>query len=133
MAANISLLSSQIVRQIMDDIKEKKFNIISVMSLISKIMEIVEKIPNLSGKYKKECVISVLNEIAKGIDGIEGTEDDLIPGYIMKGLKFMLNNKIAENVIDTVVSASKGLLNVNTISDGTTPICFGIFATCIGK
>lgn len=136
MSDNTSLLSSQIVRQIMDDIKQKKVNINSVMSLVSKTMELVEKVPNLSGRYKKECVIAVLNEIAKGADGIEGTEDDLIPGYVMEGLKFMLLNNIVENVIDVVVAATKGLLNVNAATAVITtaaPVCCGIFAKCLGQ
>lgn len=128
--------SAKLVRDIMINIKEKKLNINSVMALVVKSMELVEKIPNLSGRDKKECVISALNEIAKGADGIAGTKDDLIPGYIMEGLRFMLLNQVVENIIDVVVAATKGVLNVNAAAAVVTtaaPICCGLFAKCIGQ
>jgi hypothetical protein len=133
---NTASASSQLVRHIMDDVKNKKLNINSVMTLVVKAMELVEKVPGLDGRGKKECVIAALNELAKGADGIAGTEDDLIPGYVMEGLKFMLLNQVVENIIDVVVAATKGVVNVNAAAAVVTtaaPICCGIFAKCLGQ
>jgi hypothetical protein len=78
-------------------------------------MKEVEKIKNLNGKEKQQVVINALMEFAKGYDGIEGTQDDLINSTIIKGIHVLIEHEILPKIINIIVSASKGELTLKQI------------------
>ena len=99
--------------KMIETIKNRSITFNSSIDLIKLCMEEVEKIENLNGYDKKEYVIKTLNEIAKGNDGILGTNDDLIPIYILAPLNFLIKNNILSDIIETVIKATQGELDIN--------------------
>ena len=95
--------------------KHDSLKIANAYDLIIMIMEIIEEI-YLLDKHdvnKKIILIEVLERISKGTDGISGTEDDLISKNTVDVIKKILENRLVEGIINTIVRASKGLININ--------------------
>ena len=78
-------------------------------------MELVDKYPELSGPEKSDLVIKTLEEICKGQDGLVGTSDDLIPKHVMEILKSVLSLGIVQDIINQIIKATKGQLNINNV------------------
>lgn len=72
---------------------------IAPMAMIKYIMKIVDVDNALSGIEKKELVIKVLDHVCAGKDGITGTDDDLIPEYIVEGISALLRSGVIDEVI----------------------------------
>ena len=53
-------------------------------------------------------VVEVIEELAKGADGIEGTKDDLISPDVMAKLRVLLRHDLVEDMAD-VLGQSKSL------------------------
>jgi hypothetical protein len=91
--------------------KEKLKNA-SVFEIIVICMELVET-GLVSHINKKEIVVAVLERISKGFDGIDGTSDDLISQNTIKMIKSILDNALIDDIIDTIIKASKQIFNIN--------------------
>ena len=83
------------------------------MSIIRKGMEIVDKYPSLTGEERKRLLINVLTHVAKGSDGVFGTDDDVLPEATVKQICVLLEGNLVENVIDIIIDASKGNFDIN--------------------
>lgn len=104
---------STIVGELLVNLKVNNRSLNDAVEIISLCMELVDKYPDLSGPEKSALVIKVLEEICKGQDGVVGTSDDLIPANIMEILKSILSLGIVQSIIDQIIKASKGQLNIN--------------------
>jgi len=99
--------------EILKAIHYKELNVDSSMSIIRKGMEIVDKYPSLTGEERKRLLINVLTRVAKGSDGVFGTDDDVLPEATVKQICVLLEGNLVENVIDIIVDASKGHFDIN--------------------
>lgn len=106
---------STIVSELLVNLKANNRILNDAIEVISLCMELVDKYPDLSGPEKSALVIKVLEEICKGQDGVVGTSDDLIPKNIMEMLKSILSLGIVQNIIDQIIKATKGQLNINNV------------------
>lgn len=106
---------NKIVGELLVNIKINNRPLNDVIEIITMCMELVDRYPELNGPQKSELVINVLQEICKGQDGVIGTSDDLIPKNIMEILKSVLSLGIVQNIIDQIIKATKGQLNINTV------------------
>ena len=70
-------------------------------------MRIVARETTLSGAEKKALVIHVVERIARGKDGIEGTQDDVIPPMVVAGLRALIQSQVLDGVIDLAYSTLK--------------------------
>lgn len=98
---------------ILKAIHYKELNVDSSMSIIRKGMEIVDKYPNLTGDQRKKLLVNVLTRVAKGNDGVFGTDDDVLPEETVKQICVLLEGNLVENVIDIIVDATKGNFDIN--------------------
>ena len=85
-------------------ISDKKISILNSIQLLTLLIEEVEKFDNMYGNEKKQYVINTLEEIAKGDDGILGTEDDIIPTYIYESLKILIESNLISDIIDNMIN-----------------------------
>jgi hypothetical protein len=127
------------------DIAERVYKDLSLNSLVKhfttyeiivSIMELVENIDTINNSVaherseKKELVIAVLNKLAKGKDGVAGTEDDLISVEKMNSIKMLLESSLVGDFIEVVVKATKGNININKVIQSG---CISGILRCLGK
>jgi hypothetical protein len=94
--------------------KQTAVKIAGAYDIIIMIMELVETIKLMSTKLsKKDIVIRVLERIANGVDGVKGTNDDIISQQTMTTIKILLDNSLAEKFIDAIVNATKKKIKLN--------------------
>ena len=55
---------------------------------------------------KSDDVISVIENIAAGADGISGTDDDLVPSAILETLRVLLKHKVVHELASEFVSSA---------------------------
>ena len=92
----------------------------STIALVIKyVMEIVEETP-LKGVEQKELSIKLIREIIK----------DLTDGEDEKVLLKLLDDGTISNMIDLIVDATKGKLNINSIDD-VTLVASGCINNCV--
>jgi hypothetical protein len=117
---------------ILNAIKTKSINTSSSLKLVVDCMKIVEQAVSCKGKDKKNILLTCLQDIAKGADGLSGTADDVISKEIMNSLSILLNENVIEDVIEFVIDLSKGKFDVKllqTVSKSTFKSCL----VCLGK
>ena len=129
----------------LDDLVETVYKNLSLNSLIKhfttyelivNIMELVENIDTINNSIaherseKKELVIAVLNKLAKGKDGVAGTDDDLISVEKINSIKLLLESSLVGDFIEVVVKATKGNININKVVQSG---CLSGILRCLGK
>lgn len=87
----------------------------NAIALVRKGMEIVEKFTQLDGQQKKDLVIAAIRKFANGEDGVAGTADDRIPACVVAGVVALLEHNLVEDLIDVVVAATRGGLDINAV------------------
>jgi hypothetical protein len=90
-----------------------KLKVATALDIISMIMEIAEKIFLHDSIAKKNLVLSIIERISKGLDGIEGTSDDIISQETMNTIRVLLQNNLIEGIINGLIKVSKQLFNFN--------------------
>lgn len=94
--------------------KQTAVKIAGAYDIIIMIMELVETLKLMSTKLsKKDIVIRVLERIAKGVDGIQGNNDDIISQQTMTTIKILLDNSLAESFINAIINATKKKVKIN--------------------
>ena len=111
----MTTINQKLINDLISVVIDKKTDITHIMDLITLLMQEVEKYKGLTGEQKKQYVIETLFQIAYGRDGLPYTNDDLLPKTILEPLVFLEKNNILPYMIDTIISASKGIYNINTI------------------
>ena len=90
-----------------------KLKVATALDIISMIMEIAEKIFLHDPIAKKNLVLSIIERISKGLDGIEGTSDDIISQETMNTIRVLLQNNLIEGIINGLIKVSKQVFNFN--------------------
>ena len=90
-----------------------KLKVATALDIISMIMEIAEKIFLHDSIAKKNLVLSIIERISKGLDGIEGTSDDIISQETMNTIRVLLQNNLIEGIINGLIKVSKQVFNFN--------------------
>lgn len=93
--------------KLVTEIVSKEFTLENLVYFVTKTMEVVEnlEIDELTGVQKKQLVISIIN---KFIRETELDEDK-------KALLYATVQVILPNLIDSIVAASDGLIDINQI------------------
>lgn len=113
------ILELEVSLEIRKAIESKQININSAMAIVKKGMELMDKYKQLSGKEKKDLLIKVLENISAGNDGIIGTDDDILPPDTVASIKTILEGKLVEDIIDTIVSVARGDIDLHKIGKVT--------------
>jgi hypothetical protein len=111
-------------------IQTKQVDAFSAMTIIAKGMELLESFKELSGQQKKEYIVAVVEDIAKGADGISGTDDDLLPPGTIKALHLLVKEDLIGSIVSTISDAAKGKFDLNKAAR-TTASCLDAFSHCI--
>lgn len=130
------ILELEVSLEIRKAIESKELNIQSAMTIVKKGMELMDKYKNLSGKEKKDLLIKVLDNISAGNDGIIGTDDDILPQETVAAMRTILDGKLINDIIDTMLSVARGDINIEKISkvaEKSTTVCKGFlfFLPCM--
>ena len=88
-------------------------NVLNLHIIIKSVMEIVEATP-IKGAEQKIFAIKILREVI----------DEKVTGEEEAMLLLLIDNGTVGNLIDLVVDASKGKLNINAVAE-TTAGCLG--------
>lgn len=85
-----------------------KLNKTNAIVLLREIMERLESdLPHVDKSEKIEYVVHYLTEIAKGKDGILGTEDDIISADVLKDLHKMTETTVLNDILSLCSDAIK--------------------------
>ena len=96
-------------------------NLTNIHLIIKTVMEVIEDTP-VKGSYQKDLALKIIKALA-----LELTVDD--NSIVLINL---IDSGSIGNIIDLVVDASKGKLNINLVID-TTVTCFKIWIPRISK
>jgi hypothetical protein len=99
-----TLAIDKIYAEIKRNIDTKTINPISVMDLIHTVMAEVERLKSTTGSEKKLMVVHIIDKLLSEIPAEDDATRLLIAGA----------NLLAPSLIDMVVSATKGKLDINT-------------------
>lgn len=88
--------------ELVEDFKEREINMSNWMSIVTRVMQDVEKLKNLSGPEKKDLVIQITIKIFKKINIQDET------------LKPLFTHSTLSSVVDTLISTSKNKVKLNT-------------------
>jgi hypothetical protein len=78
-----------------------KLNKTNAIVLLREIMERLESdLPHVEKSEKIEYVVHYLTEIAKGQDGILGTEDDIISADVLRDLQKMTETNVLTDILN---------------------------------
>jgi hypothetical protein len=103
-----------IKKAIVNLFKDKdRLKVATSLDIISMAMEIAETIFLHDSISKKILVLSIVEKISKGLDGIEGTSDDIISQETMNTICVLLQNHLIEGIVNGLIKASKQLYNFN--------------------
>jgi hypothetical protein len=126
------LILNSFILTIKQAIRDKRIPVDNPFSIITKAMEILEKVKGLPGAEKKLYIMRAIETVAKGEDGIFGTADDLIPEKTVIMLKNMVEQNIIGDTIQLITDASKGKFDINQAKPLISSI-LNMFISCFRK
>lgn len=110
----VSALVDQLYTDLRKTILDKDVHAQNIISIVMKVMVLVQKVPDISGADKQAVVIQVIKRL---VGEIQINEDDR--AAIQSALDLFL-----PSIIDSLVSADHGALSLQKVEDG----CRGIFS-----
>ena len=114
--ANISALYNSVLNTLKEKISAVEIRSSTIHLIIKYVMEEIEDTP-LKGSEQKEMALKLIKEL---IIDLTENEDE-------KALLQLLNDGTISNLIDLIVDASKGRLNINNV----TQVTAGCLNTCL--
>jgi len=108
----LNRLVTDIYNQLYECIKTKSVSVESPLSIVTKGMELLEKVAYLSGSQKTELLLQVLSLLARGPDGTQGTKDDIIPFATLDILQDLAKGPLLQDFATIIIDASKGKFNL---------------------
>ena len=112
---DMSELIIGLVNQLKLSFNQYSLNENNVIDYVMRVMNLVEKNNNLSGFEKKAVVVAVISKLLDDAPNL--TPESKI------ALKLIVN-VVVPNVIEAVVSATKGNTNINKLAIGDNKCCF---------
>lgn len=111
------MVEEKYIKQVFEDTKKafegETITSSSIITLAVRAMELVEKLPALSGSEKKQVVVQVVKLI---IDETELSDDDNAKIDVIIDTTLPL-------AIDFIVAASRGVLNINGVKSRLKKLC----------
>jgi hypothetical protein len=133
MEAHSEALASQLIeRCLLGKHSDSK----SAIELIKVGMELVSNLAQLDGLERKKILIAALEIIAKGKDGIAGTDDDMISPETLDMLEILLKRDLVGNLVEMLIDAYKGRLDikgVKVVFEDATAVAEGCWKWCGSK
>jgi hypothetical protein len=80
----------------------------SALDVLKLLMQMMDNYKNLPGPEKKLVVVRVFEDIASGKDGVLGTADDILPDYVVRSMRMMIEVDLVGKTIDVIYEATVG-------------------------
>jgi hypothetical protein len=130
------LLSSKLSIMLLETVVNKQIPANSAMSIIAKGMELMETFPNMNGPQKQTLLMTVIEKVAAGSDGIIGTADDILCKETVDTLRLILEKNLLTDITHLITDTAKGKFNINkTIELAQTAhsVCLPLLTKCFKK
>ena len=113
-------------------LKSNQVNTESPFAIMTKSMEVIHGLPQemLKHEKKNDLLIAVLTRIAAGVDGVQGTADDILPSRVIEEIKKMIDNDLVNDFARVVKDVSNGKFDFSTVAElapKAAPMCMGCF------
>jgi len=112
-----NMADNELIRKVYDDAKvafgSEQLNASTVITLSVRLMELVEKLPNIDGPEKKRIVIEVAKMIVNDSDL---SDEDKANVNLIIDLTLPM-------VIDSIISASRGQFTLNSLKNKLKKLC----------
>lgn len=103
----MDIVKEEILLKLVKMIETKEVDVRNVIDVIKVTMKQVETIKGMPLADQKVLVIDLIRDLSRGADGIEGTEDDIIPVNVVAGAKAMIENSLVGSIFDMVRLADR--------------------------
>lgn len=130
------LLSSKLSIMLLETVANKQIPANSAMSIIAKGMELMETFPNMSGEQKQSLLMSVIEKVAAGSDGILGTADDILSKETVETLRLILEKNLLTDIAHLISDTAKGKFNINKaiqVAQTANTVCLPLLSQCFKK
>ena len=130
------LLSSKLSIMLLETVINKQIPSTSAMSIIAKGMELMETFPNMNGQQKQTLLMTVIEKIAAGSDGILGTSDDILSKETVEMLRLILEKNLLADITSLISDTARGKFNINkavAIVQTSHAACFPFLSQCFAK
>lgn len=130
------LLSSKLSIMLLETVVNKQIPANSAMSIIAKGMELMETFPNMNGEQKQSLLMSVIEKVAAGSDGILGTADDILSKETVETLRLILEKNLLTDITHLISDTAKGKFNINKaiqVAQTANTICLPLLSQCFKK
>lgn len=117
--------------QLSSAIKANAIDVSSPFAVVTKGMEIVQRLPAMKGSEKKELLLKVLRQIAAGKDGIEGTADDLLPAKTVDAIQMLLEKDLIADFTTIATDIAKGKVDLQKAAE-TAKKALPLVLACLG-
>ena len=121
---------------LLETVVNKQIPANSAMSIIAKGMELMETFPNMNGEQKQSLLMSVIEKVAAGSDGILGTADDILSKETVETLRLILEKNLLTDITHLISDTAKGKFNINKaiqVAQTANTICLPLLSQCFKK
>ena len=77
-------------------------------------VDIIVAITKAAGS--KQEAIEALQKLARGQDGVTGTDDDVIPQQVVDVLAFLIENDVASDIVNLVATGAVGTFTQRVVA-----------------
>lgn len=96
------------IRQLLKDRRRNAPLMLTAIDLLRLLILHAQTMKGLTGREKLSAVVRMVEEVAKGADGVAGTDDDLVPVPVVTALRAMVEHGILAATVSAIVDAAKG-------------------------
>lgn len=106
-------LPSRVYSNLLHHVSKVDVKIDNALDVVKSVWYVIDGFGSLSLDEKKKVAIQTLEDIAAGDDGVLDTDDDIIPGHVLKGIKLLIECNLVIDMIDLLceVTQSKQLVS----------------------
>jgi hypothetical protein len=111
---------------------QKGLSAYNAIDAIKSLLTLINEYDDLSIKEKKELLVSLLEDIASGKDGVLDTADDVLPYFVVDGIRLLIDTNLIPSVID-LVCQSVHLKTGKTVCNVFVALITSIFSCCCSR
>lgn len=105
-----------------DDIKKDGLDTKSPTDVIARGARMLESKQGMSLEEKKSCLMKLIEEVAKGKDGVLGTDDDLLPKDTVEALRILIDGGLLGDIVKFILAATEGRFDGATAVKASTKV-----------
>lgn len=111
---------------------QKGLSTYNAIDAIKSLLTFINEYDDLSIKEKKELLVSLLEDIASGKDGVLDTDDDVLPYSVVEGIRLLIDTNLIPSIID-LVCQSVHLKTGKTVCNVFVALVTSLFSCCFTR